>query len=113
MLIDQKKEESQTVPASATATPSIFALHLRDVLRAIFTQLGTYNLPRAAAAAMRVLRVGGRRLLRCCGAESHIDALLRIDDAARRQLYADTIQRSCPSTTPFLARKPRGRPARL
>jgi hypothetical protein len=68
-----------------------FAPHLRDVLPAVFAQLGAYNRP-ALPPLLRVCRAWAAAGIPLLWRQVSIDALLRIDDAARRQLYADAIQ---------------------
>jgi hypothetical protein len=111
MYADQPKEKKKSDGACiGNRYAERFAPHLRDVLPAIFAQLGTYNLP-ALPPLLRVCRAWAAAGIALLWRRVSIDALLRIDDAARRQLYADAIQEL--SFHNAFWRESLGRPARL
>ncbi len=85
MLIDQKTEPDSA--CIGTRYAEYFAPHLRDVLPAIHTQLGTYVRP-ALPPLLRVCRAWAAAGIPLLWRRVSIDALLRIDGAPRRQLYA-------------------------
>ncbi len=61
------------------------------MLPAIFTQISTYNRP-TLPPLLRVCRAWAASGIPLLWHRVSIDVLLRIDDSARRQLYADAIQ---------------------